>query len=53
MDLLTTYTTDLELQSITTPPLIPTVQKLPQNPLSFFPARYAFTGRFLAAISNS
>jgi hypothetical protein len=34
MDLLTTYTHDSELQAITAPTLISTIQKLLANPLS-------------------
>jgi hypothetical protein len=36
MDLLTTYTHDLELQAITAPPLISTIHQSPQHPLSLF-----------------
>jgi hypothetical protein len=36
MDLLTTYTHDLELQAITALSLIYTLYKSPQHPLSFF-----------------
>jgi hypothetical protein len=36
MDLLTTYTHDPELQAITAPPLISTIHKSPQHPLSLF-----------------
>jgi hypothetical protein len=47
MDLLTTYTHDLELQVITEPPLISTIRKLPQQPRSLcMPA--VFISRFLA-----
>jgi hypothetical protein len=35
MDLLTTYTYNLKLQAITAPPLISTIHKSPQHPLSF------------------
>jgi hypothetical protein len=35
MDLLTTYAHDSELQAITAPPLISTIHKSPQHPLSF------------------
>jgi hypothetical protein len=39
MDLLTTYTNNSELQAITAPPLISTIHKSPQHPLSlFYPA---------------
>jgi hypothetical protein len=38
MDLLTTYTHDPELQAITAPPLMSTVHKSPQQPLSLFQA---------------
>jgi hypothetical protein len=36
LDLLTTYTHNLELQAITAPPLIPTIHKSSQHPLSLF-----------------
>jgi hypothetical protein len=36
MDLLTTYTYDSELQAITAPPLISTIHKSQQHPLSLF-----------------
>jgi hypothetical protein len=36
MDVLTTYTRDSELQEITAPPLIFTIHKSPQHPLSLF-----------------
>jgi hypothetical protein len=36
MDFLTTYTHDLEVEAVTAPPLISTIHKSPQNPLSFF-----------------
>jgi hypothetical protein len=36
MDLLTTYIHDSEIQAITAPPLISTIHKLPQHPLSLF-----------------
>jgi hypothetical protein len=52
MDLLATYTHDSELQAITAPPLISTIHKSPQHPLSLFqPA--VFTSRSLATASNS
>jgi hypothetical protein len=52
MNLLTTYTHDSELQTITAPPLISTIHKSPQHPLSLFqPA--VFTSRSLATASNS
>jgi hypothetical protein len=36
LDLLATYTHDWELEAITAPPLISTIHKSPQNPLSLF-----------------
>jgi hypothetical protein len=36
MDVMTTYTHDSELQAITAPPLISTIHKSPQHPLSLF-----------------
>jgi hypothetical protein len=53
MDLLTTYTHHSELQAITALLLISTIHKLPQHPLSLFPACYIFTSRSLATASNS
>jgi hypothetical protein len=53
MYLLTTYTHDLELQSITAPPLISTIQKSPQHPLNLFATCRVFTSRSLATASNS
>jgi hypothetical protein len=53
IDLLTTYTYDSELQVITAPPLISTIRKSPQHPLSLFPARYIFISRSLATASYS
>jgi hypothetical protein len=53
MDLLTTYTHDSEVQVITAPPLISTIHKSSQHPLSIFPACCIFTSRSLATASNS
>jgi hypothetical protein len=53
MDLLTTYTQHLEVQTITAPPLIPTIHKSPQHTLSSFPACCVFTSRSQATASNS
>jgi hypothetical protein len=36
LDLLTSYTHDSELQAVTAPPLISTINKSPQLPLSLF-----------------
>jgi hypothetical protein len=49
MDLLTAYTHDSELQAITTPLLISTIQKSPQHPLSLFQSA-VFTSRSLATV---
>jgi hypothetical protein len=50
--LLTIYTHDSELQAITAPPLIATIHKSPQHPISHFqPA--VFTSRSLATAYNS
>jgi hypothetical protein len=52
MDLLTIYTHYSEVQIITAPPLISTIHKSPQHPLSLFkPA--VFTSRSLVTASNS
>jgi hypothetical protein len=53
MDLLTTYTYDSELQAITAPPLLSTMDKSLQHPLSPFPACYVFISRSLGTASNS
>jgi hypothetical protein len=53
MDLLTTYTHDWELQAITAPPLISTIHKSPQHPLSIFSAYCVFISICLATASNS
>jgi hypothetical protein len=53
IDLLTTYTHHSELQAVTTPPLISTIHKSPQHPLSLFPASCVITSRFLATASDS
>jgi hypothetical protein len=53
MDLLTTYTNDLELQTITAPPLISTTHKSSQHPLSLFPTCRVFTSRSLVTASSS
>jgi hypothetical protein len=50
MDLLTTYTHDSELQAITAPPLISTIHKSPQHPLSLFLGCYMLP---LTIASNS
>jgi hypothetical protein len=42
-----------ELQAITAPPLISTIRRSPQHPLSLFPACCVFTSRSLATASNS
>jgi hypothetical protein len=53
LDLLTTYAHDLELQSVTTPPLISIIHKSPQHPLSLFhPVVCVFTSRSLVTASN-
>jgi hypothetical protein len=52
MDLLTTYTHKPELQVITALSLISTIYKLPQHPLSLFPACYVFTSRSLSTAFN-
>jgi hypothetical protein len=49
LDLLTIYTHELELQAITTPPLLSTIHKSPQHPLSIF--QPVFTNRSLATAS--
>jgi hypothetical protein len=51
MDLLTTYTQDSELQAITEPPLISTIHKSPQQPLSLSQP-CVLTSRSLATASN-
>jgi hypothetical protein len=53
MDLLTTYILHWELRLITAPLLISTIDRLPQHPLSPFPACCVFSSRSLAAASNS
>jgi hypothetical protein len=54
MDLLTTYTHDSELETITVPLLISTFPKSPQHPLSlFFPICCIFISCSLATASNS
>jgi hypothetical protein len=50
-DLLTTSTHYSELKAITAPPLISTIHKSSENPLSFF--QHVFTSRSLATASNS
>jgi hypothetical protein len=52
MNLLTTYTHDSDVQTITAPPLISTIHKLPQTQLSVFqPA--VFISHSLATASAS
>jgi hypothetical protein len=53
MDLLTTYTYDSELQAITAPPLISTIHKSSQHPLSHFLACCVLISRSLAAAATS
>jgi hypothetical protein len=53
MDLLTIYTHDSELQTITAPPISSTIHKSPQHPLSLFPAYCVFTNCSLVTASNS
>jgi hypothetical protein len=53
MDLLTTYTHDLELEAITAPLLISTIHKSPQHTLSLFAACCVFISCSLVAASNS
>jgi hypothetical protein len=53
LDLMTTYTHDSELQAITEPPLISTIHKSPQHPLSLFQPAVVFISRSLATASNS
>jgi hypothetical protein len=53
MDLLTTYTHNLELQVITALSLISTVYKSPQHPLSPFPGCCVFNSCSLATAYNS
>jgi hypothetical protein len=48
LDLLTTYTHDLELRAITAPLLISTIEKSSQHPISLFPACCVLTSRALA-----
>jgi hypothetical protein len=42
---LTTYAHDSQVQVIRAPPLISTIHKSPQHPLSLFPVCYVFTSR--------
>jgi hypothetical protein len=52
MDSLTAYTHDSELQSVTAPPLISTLYKSPQHPLSLCqPA--VLTSHFLVTASDT
>jgi hypothetical protein len=53
MGLLTTYIHHSELQAIAVPPLISTIHKSPQHPLSLCPACCVFTSRSLETGSNS
>jgi hypothetical protein len=48
-----TCTHHSELQVTTAPPLISTIHKSPQHPLSLFPAHCVFTRRFLVTDFNS
>jgi hypothetical protein len=52
LDLLTTYIYDSELQAVTAPPLISTIHKSPQHPLSPFPDCCVLTSRSLETASN-
>jgi hypothetical protein len=52
-DLLTTYTYQSELQVIRAPPLISTINKSPQHPLSLFPPCCVFISCSLGTASNS
>jgi hypothetical protein len=53
LDLLTTYTHNLELQIITAPSLISTLLQIIAAPAKSFPACYVFTSRSLVTASNS
>jgi hypothetical protein len=53
LDLLTTYTHDMELQAITAPLLISIIHKSPQHPLSLFLACCVITSHSLAMASNN
>jgi hypothetical protein len=53
MDLFVTHTQDSEVQIITAPPLISTLYKSPQHPLSLFPTCCVFINRSLSTASDS
>lgn len=50
---MTTYMHDSELQAVTLPPLVSTIHKSQQHPLSCFPACCIFTSPSLATASDS